>query len=109
MRRGRGSPGGGGEGRGGGSNGLGGGGDGPGGGGGGEGGGGEGHAVVVLPNGQCRGRRCVPGSLGPWIAERKGARSERALPGIGLGGVSGVGVGKAISFRVEAADEAAAR
>ena len=48
-------------------------------------------------------------SLRPGIADPQGATIERALPALGFEGVSGVGVGKAISFRVEAADEAAAR
>ncbi len=48
-------------------------------------------------------------SLRPGIADPQGATIERALPALGFEGVSGVGVGKAISFRVEALDEPSAR
>jgi len=48
-------------------------------------------------------------SLRPGIADPQGATIERALPALGFEGVSGVGVGKAISFRVDAADEESAR
>ena len=47
--------------------------------------------------------------LRPGIADPQGATIERALPALGFTSVSGVGVGKAIRFGVEAADEASAR
>jgi phosphoribosylformylglycinamidine synthase PurS subunit len=47
--------------------------------------------------------------LRPGIADPQGATIERALPALGFTGVSGVGVGKAIRFTVEAADEDEAR
>jgi phosphoribosylformylglycinamidine synthase subunit PurS len=43
------------------------------------------------------------------IADPEGATIERSLPVLGFDGVSGVRVGKTISFTVEAADEATAR
>lgn len=43
------------------------------------------------------------------IADPEGATIERALPALGFHGVSGVRVGKAIRFTVEAADDGAAR
>ena len=46
--------------------------------------------------------------LRPGIADPQGATIERALPALGFDGVSGVGVGKSIRFRVEAADADAA-
>ena len=48
-------------------------------------------------------------SLRPGIADPQGSTIERTLPALGFGGVTGVRVGKAIRFTVEAADEAAAR
>ena len=45
----------------------------------------------------------------PGIADPQGATIERSLPTLGFEGVSGVTVGKAIRFSVEASDEAAAR
>ncbi|HVF75889.1 MAG TPA: phosphoribosylformylglycinamidine synthase subunit PurS [Acidimicrobiales bacterium] len=48
-------------------------------------------------------------SLRPGIADPQGATVERALPALGFDGVTGVRVGKAIRFTIEAADEAAAR
>ena len=45
----------------------------------------------------------------PGIADPQGATIERSLPTLGFEGVSGVTVGKAIRFAVEAPDEAAAR
>jgi len=42
--------------------------------------------------------------LRPGIADPQGATIERALPALGFAGVTGVGVGKSIRFRVEAAD-----
>ena len=48
-------------------------------------------------------------TLRPGIADPQGATIERSLPALGFGGVSGVRVGKAIRFTVEAADEGAAR
>ena len=47
--------------------------------------------------------------LRPGIADPQGATIERALPALGFTTVSGVGVGKAIRFAVEAPDEASAR
>jgi len=46
--------------------------------------------------------------LRPGIADPEGATIERALPALGLGGVTGVHAGKAFRFEVEADDEAAA-
>ena len=43
------------------------------------------------------------------IADPQGATIERSLPTLGYDGVSTVRVGKAIRFRLDAADEAAAR
>ena len=43
------------------------------------------------------------------IANPEGATIERALSGLGYGGVADVRVGKAIRFTVDAADETAAR
>jgi len=43
------------------------------------------------------------------VADPQGATIERALPTLGFEGIEGVRVGKSIRFRVEAADEAAAR
>lgn len=48
-------------------------------------------------------------SLRPGIADPQGATIERALPALGFAGISGVRVGKAIRFEIDAADEAAAR
>jgi phosphoribosylformylglycinamidine synthase PurS subunit len=45
----------------------------------------------------------------PGIADPQGATIERSLPTLGFDGVSGVTVGKAIRFMIEAPDEAAAR
>jgi phosphoribosylformylglycinamidine synthase subunit PurS len=42
------------------------------------------------------------------IADPQGATIERALPALGFDGISGVHVGKAIRFAIEAADLAAA-
>jgi phosphoribosylformylglycinamidine synthase subunit PurS len=47
--------------------------------------------------------------LRPGIADPQGATVERALPALGFDGVSGVRVGKAIRFSLDAPDEAAAR
>ena len=47
--------------------------------------------------------------LRPGIADPQGATIERALPALGFSGVSGVRVGKAIRFTVDAPDEDAAR
>jgi phosphoribosylformylglycinamidine synthase len=46
--------------------------------------------------------------LRPGIADPQGATIERSVPKLGFTGISGVRVGKAIRFTVEAADEAAA-
>jgi phosphoribosylformylglycinamidine synthase len=48
-------------------------------------------------------------SLRSGIADPQGATIERALPALGFDGVSGVRVGKAMRFTVEAADESSAR
>jgi phosphoribosylformylglycinamidine synthase len=48
-------------------------------------------------------------TLRPGIADPQGATIERSLPALGIDGVSGVRVGKAIRFTVDAADEGAAR
>jgi phosphoribosylformylglycinamidine synthase PurS subunit len=45
----------------------------------------------------------------PGIADPQGATIERSLPALGFGEVSGVGVGKAIRFTIEAASEDEAR
>jgi phosphoribosylformylglycinamidine synthase len=42
------------------------------------------------------------------IADPQGATIERALPALGLSGVTGVRAGKSFRFSIEAADEAAA-
>ena len=46
--------------------------------------------------------------LRPDVADPQGATIERSLPTLGFGEVTGVRVGKAIRFGVEAPDEAAA-
>jgi phosphoribosylformylglycinamidine synthase subunit PurS len=46
--------------------------------------------------------------LRPGIADPQGATVERSLPALGFDGISGVRVGKAIRFEVEAPDESAA-
>jgi phosphoribosylformylglycinamidine synthase len=51
----------------------------------------------------------VETSLRPGVADPQGATIERSLPALGFEGVSGVRVGKAFRFTVEAADEAPAR
>ena len=43
------------------------------------------------------------------IADPQGATIERSLPMLGFAGVSGVRVGKAIRFSIDATDEASAR
>jgi phosphoribosylformylglycinamidine synthase len=48
-------------------------------------------------------------TLRPGIADPQGATIERSLPALGFEGVTGVRVGKAIRFTVEAADDGAAR
>ena len=48
-------------------------------------------------------------SLREGIADPQGSTIERALPALGFGGVSGVRVGKALRFELEATDEASAR
>jgi phosphoribosylformylglycinamidine synthase len=47
--------------------------------------------------------------LRPGIADPQGATIERSLPALGFDGIEEVRVGKAIRFRVDADDEAAAR
>ena len=44
--------------------------------------------------------------LRPGIADPQGATIERALPALGFTGISGVSVGKAFRFTVDAEDEA---
>jgi phosphoribosylformylglycinamidine synthase len=51
----------------------------------------------------------VETSLRPGVADPQGATIERSLPALGFDGVSGVRVGKAFRFTVDAADEGAAR
>ncbi len=48
-------------------------------------------------------------TLRPGVADPQGATIERSLPLLGVAGVSGVRVGKAIRLTVEAADEGEAR
>ena len=48
-------------------------------------------------------------SLRPGIADPQGATIERSLPLLGVTSVSGVRVGKAIRFAIEADDEGSAR
>ncbi|MGI9119982.1 MAG: phosphoribosylformylglycinamidine synthase subunit PurS [Acidimicrobiales bacterium] len=43
--------------------------------------------------------------LRPGIADPEGATVERSLPALGFDGITGVSVGKAIRFTVEADDE----
>ncbi len=45
----------------------------------------------------------------PGIADPEGATVERSLPALGFDGITGVSVGKAIRFTLEAVDEVAAR
>ena len=47
--------------------------------------------------------------LRPGIADPEGATIERSLPHLGFDGISGVRVGKAFRFELEAPDEATAR
>ena len=46
--------------------------------------------------------------LRPGIADPQGATIERALPALGLTGVTGMRAGKSFRFDIEAADEATA-
>jgi phosphoribosylformylglycinamidine synthase len=46
--------------------------------------------------------------LRPGIADPEGATIERSLPALGFDAISGVRVGKAFRFEIEAPDEAAA-
>ncbi len=43
------------------------------------------------------------------IADPQGSTIERSLPTLGFAGVSGVGVGKVITFAIESTDEKTAR
>ncbi len=43
------------------------------------------------------------------VADPQGATIERSLPALGFDGVTGVAVGKVITFTISAVDEAAAR
>lgn len=47
--------------------------------------------------------------LRPGIADPQGSTIERSLPALGFTGISGVRVGKAIRFEIEAEDEDDAR
>jgi len=47
--------------------------------------------------------------LRPGIADPQGATIERSLPHLGFDGISGMRVGKALRFSLEAADEATAQ
>ena len=47
--------------------------------------------------------------LRPGIADPQGSTIERSLPALGFEGVHEVRVGKTVRFRVDAADESAAR
>jgi phosphoribosylformylglycinamidine synthase len=47
--------------------------------------------------------------LRPGIADPQGSTIERSLPALGFDGIHDVRVGKSIRFRIDAADEAAAR
>jgi phosphoribosylformylglycinamidine synthase len=47
--------------------------------------------------------------LRPGIADPQGATIERSLPHLGFDGITGVRVGKLITFTLDAADEASAR
>jgi len=47
--------------------------------------------------------------LRPGIADPQGSTIERSLPALGFEGIDGVRVGKSIRFRIDAADEVAAR
>lgn len=47
--------------------------------------------------------------LRPGIADPQGATIERSLPHLGFDGISGVRVGKAFRFELEAADEPTAQ
>lgn len=47
-------------------------------------------------------------NLRPGIADPQGATIERSLPALGYDGVSGVSVGKVITFTLTSVDEAAA-
>ncbi|HEX2849177.1 MAG TPA: phosphoribosylformylglycinamidine synthase subunit PurS [Acidimicrobiales bacterium] len=47
--------------------------------------------------------------LRPGIADPQGSTIERALPVLGFDGITGVHVGKAIRFCIDATDEASAR
>ena len=51
----------------------------------------------------------VESSLREGISDPQGATIERALPALGFDGVTGVHVGKAIRFSIEADDEPSAR
>ena len=48
-------------------------------------------------------------SLRAGVADPQGATIERSLPTLGFDGVSGVRVGKSISFEIESEDEVSAR
>lgn len=48
-------------------------------------------------------------TLRPGIADPQGSTIERSLPALGFEGITGVHVGKAIRFTIDAADEQSAR
>ena len=48
-------------------------------------------------------------TLRPGIADPQGATIERSLPALGFDGITGVRVGKAIRFAIDADDEGSAR
>lgn len=63
----------------------------------------------MCDHGRMRFSVLVEVSLREGIADPQGQTIERSLPTLGFLGVSGVRVGKAIRFAIEADDEAAAR
>jgi phosphoribosylformylglycinamidine synthase PurS subunit len=71
-------------------------------------------AVVRSPattceHGQVKFNVLVEVRLQPGIADPQGSTIERSLPHLGFEGITGVGVGKAIRFSCEGADQAAVR
>jgi phosphoribosylformylglycinamidine synthase subunit PurS len=68
----------------------------------------RGRADLACHDGLVRFAVLVEVQLRPGIADPQGATIERALPLLGFEAVSGVTVGKAIRFTVEADDAAAA-
>jgi phosphoribosylformylglycinamidine synthase subunit PurS len=70
--------------------------------------GGSGGAGAVWQSGAMMFSVLVEVQLRPGVADPQGATIERSLPALGFAGVQDVRVGKAMRFRVEAADAAAA-